>query len=307
MREFIIIIISSTLFFVSLFNDSLKEYYEQTYHLNIEINSKYLNKFNEFKKYLEQNVFLLKTNFDTEKNEVPQEVQTIKAKSNYDFKCHLSLINKLKFLNKAEKKLSLDSNNGVILLGDSLMQGVGIAICNHLRKQKIKCENLAKQSTGLLRKKYYDYAKVLRASLEESNIKNVVILVGVNDLWNANENNKLLRFGDSDWKSFYTKRIDELVKIARENDANIFWYELPVVKNDEQNEKIKILNEVFYELAKKNNYQFIKLDSVLTKHFDFYIKIDGKSKRIRSNDGIHFTPLGYDLVSKEFLKSVEIK
>lgn len=310
MREFVFIIISSSLIFIALFNDSLKEYYEQTYHKSIEFESGITKKLSEFKSFLEYEVFFVK-----EKEEIKEIVKETaptkdeiskKAKNKILLKCYLPYKLNENTLAKA-KTLSLSKENGVILLGDSLMQGVGVAICNNLKKHNVKCENLAKQSTGLLRKKYYDYAKVLKNSLNNSKIKNIVILVGVNDLWDVNENNKLLVFGKSEWKAFYAKRIDELVKIARENDANIFWYELPVVKNDEQNEKIKILNEVFYELAKQNNYQFIKLSSLLTEHFDFYIKIEGKSKRIRSNDGIHFTPLGYDLISQDFFKAVEIK
>ncbi|MBZ7978106.1 DUF459 domain-containing protein [Campylobacter sp. RM12654] len=306
MKEFVLIIISSSIIFISLFNDSLKEYYEVNYHKNIDLDFAFFKKSNEFKEYLEYNVFFTKV-----KEIKPQISNENNNKIKVFHKCYLDTLYMIKLIAKQEihnnQKLVLSKDNGVILLGDSLMQGVGLSICNSLKKQNIKCENLAKQSTGLLRKKYYDYAKVLKSSLQESAIKNVVILVGVNDLWNANENNKVLKFGDSEWKSFYTKRIDELVKITRDYNANIFWYELPVVKNDEQNEKIKILNEVFYELAKKNNYQFIKLDSVLTEHFDFYIKIDGKSKRIRSNDGIHFTPLGYELISQDFFKTVEIQ
>lgn len=302
MREFVFIIISSSLIFIALFNDSLKEYYEQTYHKNIEFKSGITDKLNELKSFLEYEVFFVK--------EKPQEIieekqNTIKeTKIIYKPRCFISIFDSLKYYKKASRELILDKDNGVILLGDSLMQGVGIRICNHLRKEKIKCQNLAKQSTGLLRKKYYDYAKVLNESLKSSDIKNIVILVGVNDLWSTNNKGKVLKFGDLEWKKFYKTRIEELIKIAKKYEANMFWYELPVVKNNEQNTKVKVLNEIFYEFS--SSYHLIKLNPVLTKHFDYYLKIDGKSKRIRSNDGIHFTPTGYELISQDFLNIVKL-
>lgn len=306
MKKFVFIVISSFLFFTCLFNDSLKEYYEQTYHKNIYLESDILKSFNELKNYLEYDIFKVK---------VKEQTITIvesNIKNTYN-KCFYSDFFYFNDLYKdddsdliSEKKV-LYKKDGLMLLGDSLMQGVGAAICIQAKKENITCENLAKQSTGLLRKKYYNYSKVLEEALKETKIKNVIMLVGVNDLWDANENKKILKFGDLEWKKFYSNRISELVEVARKYNANLFWYELPVVKNNEQNEKVKVLNELFFKLAEENEYHFIKINPILTKHFDFYIKIEGKSKRIRSKDGVHFTSLGYSLVSQEFFNTVEFK
>ncbi|WP_267524835.1 hypothetical protein [Campylobacter sp. MG1] len=310
MREFILILITSSLLFIGIFNDSLKEYYYQTYHKPILYNNIFLSKANEFRLYLENNVFLLNKDELSNLDNFLDEKQEYKIFYMYD-KCHLSHLHKIKLIYDEYKNIKqnivLKKDDGLILLGDSLMQGVGVAICNKARKKNIKCENIAKQSTGLLRKKYYDYAKVLDDTLSNKDIRNIVMLVGVNDLWDASENKKLLKFGDKEWIEFYIRRINELVEVAQKYNANLFWYELPVVKNEIQNDKVRILNDIFLYLSNKRNYHFIKLNPILTEHFDFYIKIDGKSKKIRSNDGIHFTPYGYALLSDDFFKKVEFQ
>lgn len=310
MRDFVLIVLFSSIIYISLFNDSLKEYYYETYHEPILYNDVFLSKANEIKQYLENNVFFIKK---TNNENIENLNYDIVTDNKYLFfnRCYLDKIYYLKLIYDEHKNIKqnivLNKDDGLILLGDSLMQGVGTAICNQARVKKIKCENIAKQSTGLLRKKYYDYAKVLDETLSKTDIKNIVILVGVNDLWDASENKKLLKFGNEEWINFYIRRINELVEVAKKYNANLFWYELPVVKNESQNDKVKILNDIFLYLSNQNNYHFIKLNPILTEHFDFYIKIDGKSKRIRSNDGIHFTAYGYMLVSDDFFKKVEFQ
>ena len=66
--------------------------------------------------------------------------------------------------------IELNENLGVILIGDSIMQGFGWGFENTLKTSKITIKNLAKASTGLTNKKFYNWSEELKNALE--NLKN---------------------------------------------------------------------------------------------------------------------------------------
>lgn len=295
MKEFIFISLIVFIFFISLYNQSLSEYYEQKYHKSLELDSLYFKKFDELKNFLESKFKIQDKN--------PTQQTQMKFK-----KCYLHNFN-FQFAFKINKnnKINLLKSDGLILIGDSLMQGVGDKICKIAKNMQIDCINIAKQSTGLLRKKYYDYAINLENKLKQKNFKTIIVLAGINDLWDIKINKKTLKFGKNDWNEFYKKRIKDLIKIANNYQAKIFWYELPVFKDDEKNKKVQNLNNIFIQLANEQKINLIKINSNLKLHFDYYLKIDGKSKRLRSNDGVHFTPSGYELLAQDFFDLVEFE
>ncbi|MBZ7986737.1 DUF459 domain-containing protein [Campylobacter canadensis] len=297
MKEFVFISLIVFIFFISLYNQSLSEYYEQKYHKSLELNSLYFKKFDEFKNFLENN-------FKKDDEILAQkEEKQIKFKKCYlhDFKFNFN------FSTNKNDKIILLKNDGLVLIGDSLMQGVGDKICKIAKSMQINCVNIAKQSTGLLRKKYYDYANNLEKILKQNNFKTIIVLAGINDLWDIKINKKTLKFGENDWNEFYTNRIKELIKIAKNYQAKIFWYELPIFKDEDKNQKVQTLNNIFTKLANEKELNLVKINSILKLHFDYYLKIDGKSKKLRSNDGVHFTPSGYELLAQDFFDLVEFE
>lgn len=313
MKEFSIILITSFVFFTLLFNDSLKEYAEQKYHNNINYDNVILNKFSEFKAFLEEDVFYVKSKpSDTIKQDSEETDESIQELKEEKPSLELFTCRSFNFYYKIQKeepikKVSISKNDGIIILGDSLMQGVGVSICNHAKTLGLKCKNIAKQSTGILRKKYYNYAVELDNALRTTNYKTIVILVGLNDTWDGRYNQKTIKFATKNWIDFYKSRVSELAMIAKKYKANLFWYELPIIKEVEQYEKVKLVNSIFEEQSKIDNFHFIKLDLILTEHFNYYIQYENKSRRIRLNDGVHFTPLGYSLVSKSFFDMVSVE
>lgn len=64
--------------------------------------------------------------------------------------------------------IELNENLGVILIGDSIMQGFGWGFENALKTSKISIKNMAKASTGLTNKKFYDWSEYLTALHDEN-------------------------------------------------------------------------------------------------------------------------------------------
>lgn len=212
---------------------------------------------------------------------------------------------------KNETKVALPQNSQVLLIGDSLMQGTGMFIIKELKQGNVKTKNLAKQSTGLAYKKFYNWDIELQKALNEDKYSAVVVLLGVNDYWdmiNPENKSQYLKFGSDGWKNVYSSRVKEIITTARKNQIPLLWYQLPAVKKQTLNQKVQILNEVMEETLKQEKYGiYVKVDDTFGT-FESYLKNEeGKKKSVRGNDGVHFTPFGYSLMAKKLLNYVEFE
>ncbi|MBR6953126.1 MAG: hypothetical protein IKH66_04875 [Campylobacter sp.] len=81
-------------------------------------------------------------------------------------------------------KISLNSGDGVIFVGDSVMEYVARAAKQIFPKSNLRAFDLSKHSTGLLTKKYHDFNKEIKKTMREvGGVKLVVVLLGANDVW----------------------------------------------------------------------------------------------------------------------------
>lgn len=204
------------------------------------------------------------------------------------------------------QKLDIKANEEFLLIGDSLMQGVALALSKDLKRLGIKSTNLSKQNTGLAYKSYFDWAKAVELSFENNDkIKYLVVLLGANDPWDITIRGKTYRFSSEEWKELYTQRVDELIQIAKEYGVKILWYEIPPVKRDALNAKIQVLNEIYKQENDKNSEIFIDTAEALSggERYSSYIKNENNaSVKVRADDGIHFNLKGAKIMSNLLLE-----
>ncbi len=158
-------------------------------------------------------------------------------------------------------KLELQNGDEFLFIGDSLMQGVAIALNRDLRNLNLKVTDLSKQNTGLSYKSYFD-------------------------------------------------RVDEIIKIAKKHKAKVFWFEIPPVKKEDLNKKIQVLNKIYSDEILKNKEIFIntKLFFSVNDEYSAYIKDENnRSIKVRTDDGVHFTPSGAREMSKLLLEHIKLK
>lgn len=303
-------------------NKSIISYLEQRYHLKIDLESEILDEANAFKLKLEQihAVFSKdkKSEIQVEINKSDINTSLVIAEANAseenNTSLEITLPNALD-INTSEQNHSIAlpvkvrENDEFLLIGDSLMQGVALALSRDLKDLGIKNTNLSKQNTGLSFKKYFDWIKTTEEALKENpNIKFLVVLLGANDPWDIKINKKYERFGSSVWSEYYALQIKNLLEVAKEHKVQVFWYEIPPVKRKSLNEKIQLLNSLYKEQSEAYDAIFIKTraDMSLDNEYSTYIKgQDGKSIKIRADDGIHFSISGAKIMSKLLLDKIE--
>ncbi|EAH7462459.1 DUF459 domain-containing protein [Campylobacter coli] len=319
MIKFFFILIIVFVLVCLVMNQSIFSYIEQKYHFTFYPKNDILQEANGFKNKLEQIRAILSNEplpQNIEENIMVQEDMD-ELNANNDFIDKNTTIEDIQqtedenvsFIDNT--KLEVHKGDEFLFIGDSLMQGVAIALNRDLIDLGLKANDLSKQNTGLSYKSYFDWAKATKEAFAKNpNIKYLVVLLGANDPWDIKKGGVYHRFGSDSWIDIYTYRVNEIINIAKQHHAKILWFEIPPVKKNELNEKIQILNKIYSEEILKNKQIFIntKLFFSVNDEFSTYIKNENnKSIKMRTDDGIHFTSNGAKEMSKLLLQHITIK
>lgn len=300
-------------------NQSIFSYIEQKYHFAFYPKNDILQEANGFKNKLEQIRAILSNEplpQNIEENIMVQEdMDELNASNDFiDKNTTIEDIQQTEDENVSfidNTKLEVHKGDEFLFIGDSLMQGVAIALNRDLIDLGLKANDLSKQNTGLSYKSYFDWAKATKEAFAKNpNIKYLVVLLGANDPWDIKKGGIYHRFGSDSWIDIYTYRVNEIINITKQHHAKILWFEIPPVKKNELNEKIQILNKIYSEEILKNKQIFIntKLFFSVNDEFSTYIKNENnKSIKMRTDDGIHFTSNGAKEMSKLLLQHITIK
>ncbi len=205
-----------------------------------------------------------------------------------------------------DEMLHLKPQTHFLLIGDSLMQGIGMTLTRKLRQNNLIVRNIAKQSTGLTYPSFFNWSDVLKqAFLHDPNIAVVVVCLGANDPWNMPK----MVFGSDEWRSTYKSRVQNILDIAHNNNAVVIWYEVPSIKDKGLNKKIAYLNEIYGETIEENDGLFLHSNAILMNgKFTSYIKDkNGKSRLVRAQDGIHFARYGSELLSQTLIDKIIVE
>ncbi|MCH3730854.1 GDSL-type esterase/lipase family protein [Campylobacter coli] len=319
MIKFFFILIIVFVLVCLVMNQSIFSYIEQKYHFTFYPKNDILQEANGFKNKLEQIRAILSNEplpQNIEENIMVQEdMDELNASNDFiDKNTTIEDIQQTEDENVSfidNTKLEVHKGDEFLFIGDSLMQGVAIALNRDLIDLGLKANDLSKQNTGLSYKSYFDWAKATKEAFAKNpNIKYLVVLLGANDPWDIEKGGVYHRFGSDSWIDIYTYRVNEIINIAKQHHAKILWFEIPPVKKNELNEKIQILNKIYSEEILKNKQIFIntKLFFSVNDEFSTYIKNENnKSIKMRTDDGIHFTSNGAKEMSKLLLQHITIK
>lgn len=299
---------------ILLFNQSLDRYIEQKYHISFLQDSPFFIAMSKPSEMLNKIFEDFLQNLNSPEIDELQKIESLPQE-----KPKIQLV---------DNRLLIHDVSNFLLIGDSMMQGVGITLIPELKKHNMHTLNLAKQSTGLTYSQFFNWPETLLNTLEQNpDIDIIVIMLGANDPWNM----KKMKFGGKLWEETYLSRIKTILQIAKAYDIPIFWYEVPLVRNKKLSDKIEYLNTLYAKACQEANTSPEPLESnlqipvqktnQLKKFHAFFIQtnptfspnqaytpsimINDKQTTIRANDGIHFTTKGSYLLTQLLLDHLD--
>ncbi|MBR2156807.1 MAG: DUF459 domain-containing protein, partial [Campylobacter sp.] len=206
-------------------------------------------------------------------------------------------------------KISLNSGDGVIFVGDSVMEYVARAAKQIFPKSNLRAFDLSKHSTGLLTKKYHDFNKEIKKTMREvGGVKLVVVLLGANDVWGKRIDGSNREFYSEQWINFYKNNIDEIYETASLGGAQVLWLSLPCMKKKSFDSKIRKLNKIYKEENTKFGGIFMRTDDYICKNGEYisHLNLGNKTIKLRQDDEIHITKAGSMLIAKEILRMINV-
>jgi hypothetical protein len=124
-----------------------------------------------------------------------------------------------------------------------------------------------------------------------------VVMFGANDNQAIRQGKDYLKPGTDAWREAYAKRVETFIKKLRANKLAVYWAGLPIMRSPDQSEDAQFLNDVFREKAFINGAKFVETWSGFTDESGRYSAygpdMEGQVKRLRADDGVHFTMRGY--------------
>ena len=192
----------------------------------------------------------------------------------------------------------------IAVVGDSLAAGLGVYLEREFRPALVQVLRQGRVSTGLSRLDYFDWMTALRRIETDYQPDLVVVMIGDND------NQSLLtpggqvaaEIGSFEWPVKYEGRVEEFTRIAVDAGSHVAWVGLPIVQRKERWPVMQRQNEIFEHVvdATPNALYVDTWDRFATRdgqYTPFYWE-DGQIELIRTSDGLHFNPRGYELLAE---------
>ncbi|MBV8634170.1 MAG: DUF459 domain-containing protein [Burkholderiaceae bacterium] len=209
-------------------------------------------------------------------------------------------------------RIVLTAQDKVLLVGDSMMQGVAPHVARALQKANIVSVDLSKQSTGLAYPSYFDWPATVQKAIPDSGISVMVVFLGANDTWDIYVSGRAERFGSEKWQSVYAQRIDSMVKFAESQNVRVVWLGAPNMGREKINSGVKILNHLYQSEASDGLARYVSTRELLsggddTDVYQKHITTEGgKTVTVRTDDGVHFTRVGQEMLSNLILRQFAI-
>lgn len=208
-------------------------------------------------------------------------------------------------LPETDTPIELQAGDKVLLIGDSMMQGLGPHIVSSLsRNNGVQAVDLSRHSTGLAYPHYYDWPNTILQKLQSEKFKVMMIFIGANDTWDIVINGKYTSFGHPKWIEIYSERVEKIMLTAKAYNVRIIWLGAPPMGREKMIERVPVLNQIFESAAAKypGVARYVSTaDSLSTdgKTFSKFIEIPARGKvMVRTDDGVHFTANGQRLLAQ---------
>jgi hypothetical protein len=198
----------------------------------------------------------------------------------------------------------------VMVVGDSQAQGLATGLHHAAREAGwAHVLNNAKPGTGLIAPQTFNWPAYLPGLIKTAHPDIAVMMFGANDrLPLQTESGTTVPFRTDAWRDIYKLRVTAMLHALKDAGVQIVWVSNPIAREANYSRDMQYINAIFAEAvaAEGGNYLDIWLSvSDGEGHYTGYGKtLSGATARLRLDDGIHFTPAGYDVLGAHVMQSL---
>jgi uncharacterized protein len=186
----------------------------------------------------------------------------------------------------------------VLVLGDSLAEGLWSGLYRAFQEDaNMEVINKSKPGSGFVRVDREDWSKTVDEILKDETYQIAVVMFGANDNQAIKSGKEYVKPGTEEWDTLYGQRVEAFIKKLRGKKLAVYWVGLPIMRSPDESDEAEDLNEVYREKSFINGAKFIDTWSGFTdesgRYSAFGPDMSGQVRRLRADDGMHFTSRGY--------------
>jgi hypothetical protein len=112
----------------------------------------------------------------------------------------------------------------------------------------------------------------------------------------ARSPNVVYEFREDRWVELYTKKIEEMIAVAKSKGVPVLWVGLPAVRGDKATADMLFLDSLYHEAAGKAGITYVDVWDGFVDEAGRFLQqgpdFEGQIRRLRSYDGVYFTRPG---------------
>jgi hypothetical protein len=198
----------------------------------------------------------------------------------------------------ADKNRTSQASHYVLVVGDSLADQLaqGLADAFVVERPEVAIIKKTRGSSGLVRADFYDWPAQLPTLLEAEKPTAIAVLLGTNDRQVLRDDKGAYEIRSDRWKELYVLRIEAFVNELKKKGVPVFLVGLPSMRIPRLSADLQYINEILREQAQRLGVYYIDIwDGFVGDNDEFAMfgpALDGQRRRLRVDDGVHFTRVG---------------
>jgi hypothetical protein len=196
----------------------------------------------------------------------------------------------------------------VVVFGDSQAQGIAGGLQRVLLDDpRYKVLNRTHPGAALVHHQSEWLAPIERfVGKETADI--AIVMFGANDRLDFRDSENggtYLHFRSDPWHEAYAQRIDEILTLLTGAHLKIIWCGNPIARSPTYSNDMSYINGIYQEEVTRYGGTFFPLWQVIADDKGEYAAYgkdrSGVNRRLRGDDGIHFTAAGYEMIAEKLV------
>jgi len=194
----------------------------------------------------------------------------------------------------------------IVVFGDSQAQGLAVGLSRILVEDPgYRVLNRTHPGHALVHGENEWLAPIARfTSREQADI--AVVMFGANDrLDMRGERGANLHFRTDEWRETYAARTGKILTLLANAGLRVIWCGNPIARSSNYSADMSYINDIYAEAAMRFGAQFVPLWTAIADGEGRYAAYGkdrgGTTQRLRTDDGIHFTAAGYELIAEKIV------
>jgi hypothetical protein len=198
--------------------------------------------------------------------------------------------------------LTVDDPLRIWIGGDSLAGSLGPALGELTADTGVALPTYDyRTSSGLASPGFFDWPEEAIEEMEIVDPEIVVFIIGANDSGYV-RSTPLGEDGEPAWRAAYAQLVSQMLDVFAVDGRAVYWVGSPTLKDEDKNDDVKQINDVAREVVgQRARATYVDAFELFSEDGEYTPTLpgsDGRDVRVRTHDGIHFSPAGAELLGE---------